>query len=122
MRHENISVSVIVPVYNVAPYLLKCIESILHQSHKNIEVILVDDGSTDDSGKICDDYEEKDNRISVIHKRNAGVSVARNTGIDAAKGEWICFVDGDDYVMQDYVEYLLHLCMVHHTEVSVSTE
>ena len=86
-------VSVLVPVYNVDKYLEKCLNSILNQTYDNIEIILVDDGSKDDSGKICDIYKEKDNRIKVIHKENGGVSSARNCGIDAAKGKNIFFFE-----------------------------
>lgn len=108
--NSNIKVSVIVPMYNVGKYIEKCIASFIQQTYANIEIILVDDGSPDDSGKIADQYAEKDSRIKVIHKQNEGVSAARNTGIDAATGEYICFSDGDDYVMPNYVEHLLGLC------------
>ncbi|HBO03255.1 MAG TPA: glycosyl transferase family 2 [Eubacterium sp.] len=118
----NKKVSVIVPIYNVAPFVAKCIESIMQQSYKNIEIVLVDDGSTDDSGKICDEYEKKDERITVIHKKNAGVSAARNRGIDASTGDYVCFVDGDDYIMQDYVEYLLKLAEDNNTDIALSTK
>ena len=85
----NYKVSLIVPMYNVAKYIKTCIDSILTQSYKNLELILVDDGSPDDSGKIADQYAVKDERVKVIHKQNAGVSAARNTGIDAATGDYI---------------------------------
>lgn len=97
----------IIPVYNVDDYLPACIQSILLQSIPNFEVILVDDGSPDKSGQICDDYAEKDARVRVIHQENAGVSAARNAGLDAAKGQWICFVDGDDLVTPDLLEKAL---------------
>lgn len=100
-------ISVIVPVYNVEEYLPKCIESILNQTHKNLELILVDDGSPDGSPKICDEYAEKDKRVKVIHKKNAGVSAARNDGLDAAKGDFIAFVDSDDWIEQDMYEKLI---------------
>lgn len=96
-------ISIIVPVYNVEKYLAKCIESILRQSYSNFELILVDDGSKDKSGSICDEYAKRDNRIKVYHKQNGGVSSARNYGIDMATGDWICFVDSDDWVDEDYV-------------------
>ena len=99
-------ISVIVPVYNVERYLPRCIESILKQTYTNFELILVDDGTPDRSGIICDRYAEKDSRIRVIHKENGGVSTARNAGIDAAKGEWITFVDSDDWVSVKYLELL----------------
>lgn len=94
-------ISVIIPVYNVQRYLSRCIESIIGQSNKNWELILIDDGSTDKSGKICDKYALKDNRIKVIHKKNEGVSVARNIGINESKGEYITFVDSDDWISRD---------------------
>ena len=119
---DQLKVSVIIPVYNVERFLRRCIESVQNQSHVNLEIILVDDGSTDASGMICDACAEKDCRIRLIHKQNNGVSAARNSGMDIATGEYVCFVDGDDYVMPDYVEYLLHLNIVHHTRISISTE
>ena len=101
-------ITVIVPVYNVERYLPRCIESILRQTYTNFELILVDDGTPDRSGIICDRYAEKDSRIKVIHKENGGVSTARNVGIDVANGEWITFVDSDDWVTDDCLETLLH--------------
>lgn len=100
-------ISIVVPVYNVEVYVAKCIESILKQTYSNLEIILVDDGSTDYSGKICDEYASKDNRIIVIHKANEGVSSARNVGIENAKGEYIAFVDPDDYIEINMMEVLL---------------
>ena len=91
-------VSVIVPIYNTEKYLHRCIDSILGQTFTDFELILVDDGSTDKSGKICDEYAKKDSRIVVVHKENGGVSSARNNGLDIAHGEWITFVDSDDYI------------------------
>lgn len=93
--------SIVVPVYNVSKYLKRCIDSILSQSYGNFELLLVDDGSTDDSGVICDEYLVKDNRIKVFHKKNGGVSSARNKGIDEARGKYIVFVDSDDYILAD---------------------
>ena len=94
--------SIIIPIYNVAPYLQKCLDSICEQSFSNYEILLIDDGSTDDSSNICDKYAKKDNRIKVIHKSNGGVSSARNRGIEEAKGEWIAFIDADDAIMPEY--------------------
>lgn len=100
-------VSVIVPVYNAEKYLDKCIRSILCQAFTDFELLLIDDGSTDHSGSICDEYAGKDNRIKVFHKANGGVSSARNVGLDNSKGEWITFVDSDDWVEQDYLSNLI---------------
>lgn len=100
-------ISVIVPIYNVEKYLNKCIESIVNQTYKNLEIILVDDGSPDGSPAICDKWAEKDSRIKVIHKKNGGVSTARNAGLDYASGDYIGFVDGDDYIDDDMYEALL---------------
>ncbi len=96
-------VSVIVPVYNAEKYLHRCIDSILAQTFTDFELILVDDGSADNSGKKCDDYAKKDSRIVVIHKENGGVSSARNKGIEVAQGEWISFVDSDDCITNDFL-------------------
>ena len=100
-------ISVIIPVYNVEDFLCKCVDSVLAQTFKDIEIILVDDGSTDKSGEICDEYAEKDDRIKVIHKENGGLSSARNAGLDIAKGEYIGFVDSDDYISYEMYEKLL---------------
>ncbi len=101
-------ISIIVPIYNAEKFLHKCINSILCQTFSDFELILVDDGSPDNSGKICDEYERRDHRVTVIHKKNGGVSSARNAGIEVAKGEYICFVDSDDYVERDYIECLVN--------------
>lgn len=100
----NVEYSVIVPVYNVEKVLSRCIESILSQTFSNFELILIDDGSTDKSGEICDEYKKKDERIKVIHQNNQGVSKARNVGLDISKGKYIVFVDSDDYVDNIYLE------------------
>lgn len=102
-------ISVILPVYNVQKYLCRCLNSVIQQSYKFLEIILVDDGSTDCSGKICDIYEKRDCRIKVFHKENGGLSDARNYGISKANGEFLTFVDSDDYIDEDYVEYLYGL-------------
>ncbi len=96
------AVSVIVPVYNVEPYLRRCIDSLMNQTLQNIEIILVDDGSTDRSGNICDEYATKDSRICVIHQQNAGLSEARNAGIDRARADYLMFVDSDDWVESEF--------------------
>ncbi len=103
-------VSVIVAVYNIEEYLPRCVDSILAQTYRNLEIILVDDGSKDQSGSICDSYAEKDRRIKVIHKKNGGLSDARNAGMDAATGEYIGFVDGDDWIEPDMYRAMYFAC------------
>lgn len=100
-------ISVIVPVYNAEKYLRECVESVLHQTLSDLELLLVDDGSTDSSPALCDTYAAQDHRVRVIHKQNGGVSTARNAGLDAAKGDYIAFVDSDDYIALDMYEKLL---------------
>lgn len=100
-------ISIIVPVYNVEKYLSQCIESLINQSYENVEIILVNDGSSDKSGYICDKYSLEDNRIKVIHKKNEGVSIARNTGLKEASGKYIAFVDGDDFINKDIYTKLI---------------
>ena len=104
---DNILISVVVPIYNVADYVGKCIESLLNQNHRNLQIILVDDGSTDNSGAICDDFAAKDNRIEVIHKVNGGLVDARKAGLKIAKGQFIGFVDGDDWIEANMYEEML---------------
>lgn len=103
----NTEISIIVPVYNVEKYLSECINSILAQSFPDYELILIDDGSKDNSGRLCDDYARRDARIKVVHKENAGVSEARNSGLDIAVGEYVTFIDSDDCVNPDYLDYLI---------------
>lgn len=103
---ENSLISVIVPIYKVQDYLDECIESIINQTYSNIEVILVDDGSPDRCPQMCDEWAKRDSRISVIHKKNGGLSSARNAGLDVAKGEYISFVDSDDFICKDALENL----------------
>jgi glycosyltransferase involved in cell wall biosynthesis len=100
-------VSIIIPVYNTEQYLSHCLDCILNQSFSDFELLLVDDGSTDESGKICDAYAEKDNRIRVFHKENGGVSSARNLGIDNANGDWMCFVDSDDELIPNGLQVMV---------------
>lgn len=102
-----VTISIIVPVYKAEKFLHRCIDSILAQTYRNFELILIDDGSPDNSYTICDEYAQKDNRVKVIHQQNAGASVARNTGIEIAIGKWIAFVDADDFVGPQYIETLL---------------
>lgn len=112
-------ISIIVPVYNVEPFLAKCLDSILAQTYKNLEIIAVDDGSTDQSGSICDLYAEKYERIRVIHKENGGLASARNAGIDVARGAWLGFVDSDDYIEPEMYEKLLNAAVSNGCSLSV---
>ena len=112
------TVSVIVPVYNVKKYLGKCIDSIINQTYKNLEIILVDDGSTDGSEVICDEYKQKDDRIIVIHKENGGLSDARNAGIDISTGDYIGFVDSDDYIDPDFYDILVNNIRKYDADIS----
>lgn len=112
-------VSVIVPVYNVEQQIDRCVQSICSQSYDNLEILLIDDGSSDSSGSICDEWESKDSRIKVFHKINGGLSDARNYGIDRAAGELLMFVDSDDYIAADIVEVLYGLLVEHDAEISI---
>ncbi len=112
-----VQVSIIVPIYNTGSYLHKCIKSILSQTLTNFELILVNDGSMDESGQICDEYAKQDSRIKVIHKKNEGVSVARNTGISIAQGEYIGFIDSDDWIEPDMYEKLYNIALQKKCEV-----
>lgn len=105
--HQDLLISVIVPVYKVEPYLSRCVDSILAQTYRNLEILLVDDGSPDNCGAICDDYAAKDARIKVIHKKNGGLSSARNAALDVARGEYFGFVDSDDWIEPEMYETLL---------------
>lgn len=115
---NEILISIVVPVYNVENYLPQCIESLLVQTHSNVEIILVDDGSTDSSGSICDGYAAKDNRIRVIHQENGGLSAARNAGIKAATGSYIGFIDSDDFADKDMFNALLEAVVHNHADVA----
>ena len=115
-------ISVVVPIYNVEEYLDKCVESIVNQTYENLEIILVDDGSPDNSPKKCDDWAKKDKRIKVIHKENGGLSDARNAAIDIAKGEYITFIDSDDYVENDYVEFLYKNLIDNNADISMGKQ
>ena len=111
-------VSVIVPVYKVGKYLDKCVESIVGQTYKNLEIILVDDGSPDNCPAMCDKRAERDSRIKVIHKQNGGVSSARNVGIDAAQGEFIGFVDSDDWLEPDMYDCIVKNALEYNADIS----
>lgn len=106
---SSILISVIIPVFNAEKYLPRCVESVLNQSFKDFELILVDDGSTDNSGKICDEYCSEDSRVKVIHQDNQGVSVARNNGMAISEGQYITFIDSDDWIEEDYLRKFVDL-------------
>jgi len=116
---QNPLISIIVPIYNVEPYIRKCVDSILNQTYKELEIILVEDGSPDKCGDICDEYSLKDNRVKTIHKKNGGLSSARNAGIDIAKGEYIGFVDSDDWIENDMYETLYKTLTERNADISV---
>ena len=107
MDNKKPNISIIVPIYNVEPYLRRCVDSLLQQTCEDFELILVDDGSPDNCGRICDEYAALDSRVQVIHKPNGGLSDARNAGMEIARGEYIAFVDSDDWVAPNYLERLL---------------
>lgn len=117
----NKKVSIIVPIYNVEKYLEKCITSILNQTYKNIEVLLINDGSTDNSGLICDEMKKKDPRIKVFHKKNTGVSETRNLGIKNSTGDFLFFVDPDDFIIEDSVEILYENLKKYNSDISVGS-
>lgn len=117
---EKPLITVIVPVYKVEAYLSKCIESIINQTYRNLEIILVDDGSPDKCGAICDEYALKDSRIRVLHKENGGLSSARNAGMKVMKGEFVTFIDSDDYVSPFYVEHLFYALRKDDADLAVS--
>lgn len=111
-------VSVIVPVYNVALYLDECVESLLRQTYQHLEIIMIDDGSTDESGAMCDHYAASDQRVRTLHQVNAGLASARNAGLDRASGEYVTFVDSDDWVTEVYIEHLLQLATKFDAEIT----
>lgn len=117
---EDYKVSIIVPVYNVERYIERCMQSLYSQTYKNIEIILVDDESTDNSGSICDQYEKADSRIKVVHKKNAGLGMARNTGLKLMTGNYVMFVDSDDYIEKDAVERMLKIAVEYDAQVVTS--
>ena len=116
MNRES-QISVIVPVYNVEKYLARCVASILAQTYENLEVILVDDGATDRSGLICDEFASKDSSVKVIHKKNGGLSSARNAGLETAAGEYIAFVDSDDWIEPDAYAHMMQLMKKHQVKL-----
>lgn len=112
-------VSIIVPVYNLEKYLSKCLDSILAQTYKNLEVLLIDDGSTDGSARICDDYQNRDARMIAIHKENGGAADARNLALDKCTGDYVTFIDGDDYVAEDFVERLVQIMAEKDADIAI---
>ena len=116
---NNYLVSIIVPVYNTEKYLKKCLDSIINQTYSNIEIILIDDGSTDNSPKICDEYKSRNNNIKVIHQTNSGVSTARNVGLDAAIGEYVGFIDSDDYIDNNMVEKIMKEIIYDNLDIAI---
>lgn len=112
-------ISIIVPVHKVEKYLRRCVDSILAQTYQNIEVLLIDDGSPDSSGTICDEYAQKDARVRVFHKENGGVSSARNLGLKEAKGEYIGFVDADDYILHEMYENMIAIIKENHADIAI---
>lgn len=103
---EQDLISVIIPVYNVEKYLKRCMDSVLKQTYSNIEIIIVDDGSKDTSGSLCDEYGKKDSRITVFHKENGGLSSARNFGLERVSGNYVCFIDSDDFIHENYISFM----------------
>lgn len=120
MNQEKPLISVIVPIYKVEPYLRQCLDSILAQTYKNIEVIMVDDGSPDNCGAICDEYAEKYSNFIAVHKENAGLGMARNTGMEYMTGEYVMFMDSDDYLDSDLIEILYNAIEKNGVDVSKS--
>lgn len=116
--NKDFMVSVIMPIYNVEKYLERSILSVIKQTYKNMEIILVNDGSTDNSLKICEKYKEKDSRILVINKENGGLSSARNAGLDIARGDYIVLIDSDDFIEEHFIEYLLDVATMYNTDIA----
>ena len=114
----NSKISVIVPIYKVEKYLCKCVDSIINQTYKNLEIILVDDGSPDNCPQICDDYAKKDSRIKVVHKENGGLSDARNAGMKVATGEYVSFIDSDDYISLDFYQTLVNVMVNEKSDIA----
>lgn len=118
MKNEEILVSVIIPAYNAEKYIAFCLDTVTAQTYRNLEIIVVDDGSKDSTGKICDEYAEKDSRIKVIHQENKGLSAARNAALEIMHGQYIAFIDSDDYIDPRYVDSLLKMCIDNDSQIS----
>lgn len=119
MKNQNILVTIIIPIYQAEEYVERCIQSVRNQTYKNLEILLIDDGSEDKSADICDRFAMLDSRITVFHKKNGGLSDARNYGIDRANGEYLAFIDADDYVTEDFIETLLDCCIRNKSDLAV---
>lgn len=119
-KEDKPLITIIVSMYNGEKYICECIESIMNQDYKNIEILLVDDGSPDNCGRIADEYEKKDKRIKVIHQKNSGVSVSRNNAIDISKGDYLCIIDQDDIISEDYVSYFYNLIKENEADISLT--
>lgn len=111
-------ISVVIPVYNVEKYLSECLDSVIYQTYKNLQIILVDDGSTDSSGKICDEYAEKDDRITVVHQSNAGAGAAKNTGLKLIDGDYFSIIDSDDYIELDMYEKMVNSLEKYNSDIA----
>lgn len=118
---QNPLISVVVPVYNVEQYIRECVDSIVSQTYYHLEIVLIDDGSLDNCPVICDEYAKKDSRIKVIHQKNGGLANARNVGIENSKGEYITFIDSDDYIASNYIEILLRGIIENNADVSIAS-
>jgi Glycosyltransferases involved in cell wall biogenesis len=121
MKNANPLVSILLPIYKVEKYIEKCLDTVINQTYKNLEIVLVDDGTPDNAGKIADEYARKDKRIKVIHQANGGLSEARNTGLNNATGEYIIFGDSDDYFALDFVEYMLSIVEKTGADIAITT-
>ncbi len=116
---QALLISLIVPIYNVASYVDRCVASLVNQTYSNLEILLVDDGSTDGSGALCDEWAKKDSRIHVVHKENGGLSDTRNQGIKLSKGDYLAFIDGDDYIAPEYCEKLYQALAAHDADIAL---
>lgn len=112
------TISVVIPVYNVEKYLSECLDSVVNQTYKNLQIIIVDDGSTDSSGKICDEYAEKDDRITVVHQSNAGAGAAKNTGLELIDGDYFSIIDSDDYIELDMYEKMVNSLEKYNSDIA----
>lgn len=115
--NNNYLITVIIPVFNVKPYLIDALESVINQTYKRLEIIIIDDGSTDGSGEICDEYAQKDDRIRVVHQNNKGLSAARNVGLDLLSGDIIAFFDSDDIYHTDFIEKMVEAMLENNTDI-----